>query len=206
MGLEFICLSLYYSDHRPERRRRFRSNEASVRFVVVKHVYRVRAFPCRKTEIRFPAECTDRKIIPFRAGKVLQNEKLLFLIILPIVPRLSAKFHRYRIPRKVFLFNEATHFHPPHLSLSRSRGFSIGNSIDLRNFLHSVASNKRNFTHYALNDQSSFDPQLLLTISPLSFVYPRRNYEETWQILLVSRALSILHNNSELIANRLAFP
>lgn len=48
----------------------------------------------RKTEIRFPVECTDRKIILFRATKSLTAEKLFFRTILRV--------HRFRpfLPRQ----------------------------------------------------------------------------------------------------------
>lgn len=47
----------------------------------------------RKTEIRFPVECTDRKIILFRATKSLTAEKLFFRTI----PRAN-RFHPF-LPR-----------------------------------------------------------------------------------------------------------
>lgn len=49
----------------------------------------------RKTEIRFPAECTDRKIIPFRATKSYEQGIILSLITLLVLALFPTKFHGY---------------------------------------------------------------------------------------------------------------
>lgn len=105
----------------------------------------------RKTEIRFPAECTDRKIIPSRAGEVVQTRNHSFLSYYPFLRHSRASFARYRSPAKVFLFNEATHFHLLLLDPRRiqSRGVLRGRMEFSR------VADKGKFLHYlteSLND------------------------------------------------------